>query len=60
MADEKLNILTLAMAKKYTDNSLAGAGAIAGKPCQIQSIEEITGGHEITFLWVDNNGTSQS
>ena len=26
MADEKLNILTLAMAKKYTDNSLAGAG----------------------------------
>lgn len=60
MADEKLNILTLAMAKKYTDNSLAGAGAIAGKPCQIQSIQEITGGHEITFLWVDNNGTSHT
>lgn len=60
MADEKLNILTLAMAKKYTDNSLEGVGAIAGKPCQIQSIQEITGGHEITFLWVDNNGTSHT
>ena len=30
MADEKLNILTLAMAKKYTDNSLAGAGGSLG------------------------------
>ena len=59
MSDE-LNVLTLAIAKKYTDNSLAGVGAIAGKPCQIQSIEEITGGHEITFLWVDNNGTSHT
>ena len=60
MADEKLNILTLAMAKKYTDNSLAGAGAIAGKPCQIQSITPITGGNRVTFLWVDNNNVSHT
>ena len=60
MTDEKLNILTLAMAKKYTDKSLAGAGAVAGVPCQIQSIKPITGGNRITFLWVDNNNVSHT
>ena len=60
MADEKLNILTLAMAKKYTDKSLAGAGAVAGVPCQIQSITPITGGNRVTFLWVDNNNVSHT
>lgn len=60
MADEKLNILTLAMAKKYTDKSLAGAGAVAGVPCQIQSITPITGGNRITFLWEDNNNVSHT
>lgn len=58
MADEKLNILTLAMAKKYTDNSLAGA--VAGVPCQIQSITPITGGNRVTFLWKDNNNVSHT
>ena len=60
MVDEKLNILTLAMAKKYTDNSLAGAGAVAGVPCQIQSITPITGGNRVTFLWEDNNNVSHT
>ena len=39
----------------YTKNSLQGVGAIAGKPCQIQNIESITGGSRVTFLWVDNS-----
>ena len=60
MACEEVNILTLAMAKKYTDKSLAGAGAVAGVPCQIQSIKPITGGNRITFLWVDNNNVSHT
>lgn len=55
-----MDIVTLAIAKKYVDNSLAGAGAVAGKPCQIQSITEITGGHRITFLWVDNDNVSHT
>ena len=46
----------LALANQYTDDSLAGAGALEGKPCQIQSITPITGGNRITFLWVDNDG----
>jgi hypothetical protein len=51
---------TLALAKSYTDKSMQGAGAVAGKPCQIQNIEDITGGHRVTFLWVDNAGTSHT
>lgn len=50
----------LAIAQQYTDESLAGAGALKGAPCQIQSIDEITGGNRITFLWVDNNGDSHT
>lgn len=55
-----ISVQTLAVAKKYTDDSLAGAGAVAGVPCQIQSITEITGGHRVTFLWLDNNGDSHT
>lgn len=50
----------LAIAQQYVDDSLAGAGAVAGKPCQIQSITPITGGNRITFLWEDNNGVSHT
>lgn len=55
-----LSVETLALARKYTDDSIAGAGGLEGKPCQIQSITEITGGHRVTFLWVDNNGDSHT
>ena len=51
-----IDAITLAVAKKYTNDSMAGAGAVAGVPCKIQSITEITGGHRVTFLWTDNNG----
>lgn len=48
------------LSKKYTEESLDGVGAIAGKPCQIQSITDIDGGHRITFLWIDNSGNSHT
>lgn len=51
-----LSVETLAVSRKYTDDSLAGAGAVAGVPCKIQSITAITGGNRVTFLWTDNNG----
>ena len=50
-----LDIIAIAIAKKYVDESLEGVGAIAGKPCQIQKKEAITGGTRVTFLWVDNS-----
>ena len=50
----------LAVSKKYTSDSLEGVGAIAGKPCQIQSVTDITGGKRVTFLWVDNSNVEHT
>lgn len=49
-----------AILKKYTDNSIAGGGAIKGKNCTITSIVPITGGNRITFQWTLDNGTVQT
>lgn len=51
---------TYALSKKYTDNSLAGGGAIKGKNATIDSITDITGGHRVTFKWTLDNGTVQT
>lgn len=56
-----MDITTLAAARKYTDNSIAGtSGALAGKNCTIDSITDITGGHRVTFKWTSSSGTSQT
>ena len=49
-----------AILKKYTDNSIAGGGAIKGKNCTITSIVPITGGNRVTFQWTLDNGTVQT
>ena len=56
----EIDVLTLSLAKNYTDESIAGAGALEGKPCQIKSIEAITGGNRVTFLWEDNDGVEHT
>lgn len=50
-----MDLVTLAAAKKYTQDSLVGAGALVGKNVTISSIEEITGGNRITFSYTDDN-----
>lgn len=50
-----INNETLAVAMGFTKATVEGVGALAGKPCQIQSITDITGGKRVTFLWVDNS-----
>ena len=55
-----MDILTLALAKKYTDESLAGGGAVRGKNCTIQSKTPIEGGTRIVFAWTLDNGTVQT
>lgn len=57
---EKLNELTYAASKSYTDASMAGGGAVRGKNCKIQSITDIPGGKRVTFLWSLDNGTEQT
>lgn len=49
-----------AMANNYTDESLVGGGAIQGKPCKIESITDITGGHRVEFSWSLDDGTTKT
>lgn len=57
-----MNVLALlALAKKYTDGSIAGiTGTLAGKNCTVDSITPITGGNRITFKWTANDGTEKT
>lgn len=48
---------TYALSKKYTDEEVAGGGAIKGKNCTIDSTTPITGGTRITFKWELDDGT---
>ena len=45
---------------KYTDETVAGMGAIKGAPATIQSITPIEGGNRVTFAWEDNEGTTHT
>lgn len=44
--------------RKYVQQSLAGAGALKGAPCEIESIVDTDNTHVITFLWEDTDGVS--
>lgn len=52
-----MDAFTLALAKKYTDETVQGGGAIAGKNCVVDKIESISGGKRVTFKWTLDNGT---
>ena len=45
------------LATAYTDETVAGGGAIKGKNCTIKSITPITGGNRVEFEWTLDNGT---
>lgn len=57
---DRLSVVTLATAMKYTDSEIAGGGAIKGKNCQIKSKTAIDGGTRITFAWYLDDGTEQN
>lgn len=48
----------IGMLKTYISKTLDGMGALKGAPCQIESIEAVTGGNKVTFLWIDTNNVS--
>lgn len=43
----------------YTDESLAGGGAIRGKNCIISDISTVSNGQQVTFSWTLDSGTVQ-
>ena len=55
-----IDVKTYAAAKKYTDNTVLGGGALKGKNATIDSITDITGGHRVTFKWTLDDGTEET
>lgn len=52
-----LDVVAWLLANGYTDESIAGGGAVKGKNCTVDSITDIEGGHRVTFKWTLDNGT---
>lgn len=50
---------TLALANKYTEETVIGGGAIKGKNCTIEATETIENGTRIHFLWTLDDGTQK-
>lgn len=48
------------LSRAFTKQAIAGAGALKGAPCQIQSITPITGGNRITFAWENSEGGTET
>ena len=52
--------VALKQAKKYTEDSLNGVGALKGAPCTIKSVTEVNNGTEIIFEWESQKGISET
>lgn len=50
-------IISYALSKKYTQESLLGGGAVVGKNVIVSSITPIDGGNRVTFSYTLDDGT---
>ena len=55
-----IDVKTLALAKKYTNDTADALGAVKGAPCTVKSVAEIEGGHRVTFEWTSDSGVKQT
>ena len=55
-----LSLQTLAMSKKYTNESLIGVGALKGSPCTIKNIEKEDRISKVTFEWTAADDTKRT
>ena len=55
-----MDVVSYILSKRYVDETIKGAGAVKGAPCQIQSIESTEEGNNITFLWQLEDGTTRT
>ena len=53
-----MDVVSWLLAKKYTDNSLIGMGALKGAPCKVKSVVKADGMTTVTLSWEDDNGVS--
>lgn len=52
--------MTLALAKKFTEDTAVGLGAVKGAPCTISTIEDLDDHVAVQFKWTGTDGTEQS
>lgn len=55
-----MNVVDIALAKKYTKDTAEGIGYTKGNPCTISKTETVADGTEITFQWTGNDGSSKT
>ena len=55
-----MDILTLSMAKKYTEETADALGAVKGANCTIKSIEQTETGNRVTFEWTSDSGAKET
>lgn len=55
-----MDVITLAVAKKFTKDSLKGAGALKGANCTIKSIEAVPEGNKVVFEWTLTDGSKKT
>ena len=55
-----LDVVSMAIARNYTDKSIEGLGAVKGANCTIKSTTKIGGDSIVTFEWTGTSGTKQT
>lgn len=55
-----MDMMAIGASRKYVGDTLNGLGALAGKPCAIQSITSVSGGNNVIFAWTGDDGTTQT
>lgn len=55
-----MDIVTLALARKYVEETAKGLGAVKGSPCTIKSITEGENGSTVVFAWTGADGVEQT
>lgn len=51
-----MDIVTYALSKKYTEDTVIGLGALKGSPCVVKKVEELDEGVTITLGWTALDG----
>lgn len=55
-----IDIITLALARKYTKDTANALGAVKGAPCTIESITSDDIGTTVVYGWTGTDGTHQT
>lgn len=54
-----IDILTYAVSRKYTDETVAQFGGVKGAPCKVKSIDKNNGVNTVTFEWKNDAGETR-